>query len=75
MGDTVADLYTVQKALSLHPNRCWIGVGILPPHVQDTAAVSDAYAKTLRAAGAATIFSNVQDLTPGEVLQLLNPKV
>ena len=75
VGDTVADLYTVQKARSLHPNRCWIGVGILPPHVQETPAVSDAYAKTLRAAGAATIFSNVQDLTPGEVLQLLNPKV
>lgn len=72
VGDTVADLYTVQKARSLHPNRCWIGVGILPPHVQETPARCDAYANTLRAAGAATIFSNVQELTPAQIQQLLS---
>ena len=72
VGDTVADIYTVQKARSLHPNRCWIGVGILPPHVQETIERRDAYANTLKAAGAAVIFSNVQELTPVQIQQLVH---
>lgn len=72
VGDTVADLYTVQKARSLFPTRCWIGVGILPPHVQETTARRDAYADTLKAAGAAVIFSNVQELTPAQIKQLVS---
>lgn len=71
VGDTVADMYTVNKARSLHPNRCWIGVGILPPHVQETPMRRDAYAATLRAAGASEIFSNVQQLTPVQIQQLV----
>lgn len=71
VGDTVADIYTVEKARSLHPNRCWIGVGILPPHVQETDACRDAYADTLKAAGAAVIFSNVQQLTPVQIKELV----
>jgi HAD superfamily phosphatase len=72
VGDTVADLYTVQKARSLFSTRCWIGVGILPPHVQETTARRDAYADTLKAAGAAVIFSNVQELTPAQIKQLVS---
>ncbi len=72
VGDTVADMYTVQKVRSLHPHRCWIGVGILPPHVQETPARRDAYADTLRAAGAAVIFTNVQELTPVKIQQLVD---
>lgn len=72
VGDTVADLYTVQKARSLFPTRCWIGVGILPPHVQETTARRDAYADTLKAAGASVIFSNVQELTPAQIKQLVS---
>lgn len=72
VGDTVADIYTVQKARSLHPNRCWIGVGILPPHVQETSSRRDAYADTLKAAGAAVIFSNVEELTPVQIQQLVH---
>lgn len=71
LGDTVADLYTVQKARSLFPSRNWIGVGILPPHVQETPARSNAYAETLKAAGAAAIFRNVQELTPVQIQHLL----
>jgi HAD superfamily phosphatase len=71
VGDTVADIYTVQKARSLHPNRCWIGVGILPPHVQETLERRDAYADTLKAAGAAVIFSNVEQLSPVKIQELL----
>lgn len=72
VGDTVADIYTLQKARSLQPNRRWIAVGILPPHVQETASRRNAYADTLRAAGAATIFNNVQDLTPVQIKELVS---
>ena len=70
-GDTVADMYTVQKARSLYPNRCWIGIGILPPHVQETPTRRDAYADTLKAAGAAAIFSNVEQLSPAKIQELI----
>jgi HAD superfamily phosphatase len=70
-GDTVADMYTVQKARSVEPERTWIGVGILPPHVQETVARRDAYAQTLREAGAAIILSNVQELTSVQIQELL----
>ncbi|MHC5830215.1 MAG: HAD-IA family hydrolase, partial [Nostoc sp.] len=52
VGDTVADMYTVEKARDLNPDRTWIGVGVLPPHVQETAARRDAYSETLQKAGA-----------------------
>ncbi|MBD1837364.1 TIGR01548 family HAD-type hydrolase [Coleofasciculus sp. FACHB-64] len=80
VGDTVADIYTIEKARSLsvsqgeslHPDRRWIAVGILPPHVQENQQQRDAYANALKAAGAAAIFSNVQELTPVQILQLVN---
>lgn len=74
VGDTVADMYTVNKAREINPDRNWIGVGILPPHVQDTAAHSHAYSQTLLTAGAAVVLSNVEQLNPvkiGELLQEL----
>lgn len=80
VGDTVADIYTIEKARSrsvskgesLHPHRRWIAVGILPPHVQENQGQRDAYADALKAAGAAAIFSNVQELTPAQILQLVD---
>ncbi len=71
VGDTVADMYTVEKARSLDSSRTWIGVGILPPHVQETATRRDAYAETLRQAGAAIVLSNVQELTSVQIQELL----
>jgi HAD superfamily phosphatase len=70
MGDTVADMYTVEKARNLQPEKTWIGVGVLPPHVQETAARRDAYGETLRQAGAAIVLNNVQELTPAKIQQL-----
>lgn len=75
VGDTVADMYTVAKARSLHPHRCWIGVGILPPHVQTTPERRDTYAETLRAAGAVTIFSNVEELTSAQIQDLVEVSI
>jgi HAD superfamily phosphatase len=67
VGDTVADMHTVEKARSLDNSRTWVGVGVLPPHVQETAARRDAYAETLMKAGAKIVFNNVQELTPGKI--------
>jgi HAD superfamily phosphatase len=71
VGDTVADMYTVLKARELQPERVWIGVGVLPPHVQETPERSKAYEETLKEAGASKVFSNVQQLTPQEIEELL----
>ena len=72
VGDTVADMYTVEKAQALDSSRIWIGVGVLPPHVQETAARGDAYGKTLLAAGAVVVLSNVQELTPRQIQKLVS---
>jgi HAD superfamily phosphatase len=71
VGDTVADMYTVIKARELHPQRSWIGVGVLPPHVQETAARSQAYSEILQKAGATVVLSNVEQLNPPKIADIL----
>jgi len=72
VGDTVADMYTVEKAKLLQPNRQWIGVGILPPHVlQETSQQLDAYTANLKQAGAKIILPNVQELTAAKIQELI----
>jgi HAD superfamily phosphatase len=71
VGDTVADMYTVSKARELQQHRTWIGVGILPPHVQETTTRCEAYAQSLVTAGAALVLSNVEQLIPEAIEQLL----
>jgi HAD superfamily phosphatase len=73
VGDTVADMFTVVKAREIEPTRQWIGVGILPPHVQADPDQSARYAEGLRQAGAAVVFANVQELTPAQVRRLATP--
>lgn len=70
-GDTVADLYTVEKARNIHPQRTWIGVGILPPHVQETAERRKTYEQTLKAAGSQIVLSNIEQLSPEMIEKLL----
>ena len=70
VGDTVADMYTIVQAREQQPARSWIGVGVLPPHVQETEARKSAYRETLRQAGAAIVLENVQALKPEVVKQL-----
>ena len=60
LGDTVADMYTVVKAQHIKPERNWIGVGILPPHVQISETRKADYAQKLMAAGAEIVLSNVE---------------
>lgn len=70
VGDTVADMYTVDHARKIQPNRNWIGVGILPPHVQETEDQQTAYTTTLQKAGAVTVLGNVEELTPTRIQTL-----
>lgn len=70
VGDTVADMYTVEKAKVVDNSRIWLGVGVLPPHVQETTARQDAYTQTLIKAGAKIVLSNVQELTPDKISKL-----
>lgn len=70
-GDTVADMYTIQKAKTLYPERTWIAVGILPPHVQAVPERCEAYQQTLQSAGAAVVLSHVEQLTPERIQQLV----
>ncbi|MEM6755369.1 MAG: TIGR01548 family HAD-type hydrolase, partial [Cyanobacteria bacterium P01_C01_bin.38] len=71
VGDTVADMYTVEKARSIQPDNTWIGVGVLPPHVQETADKRNAYTESLKKAGAAIVLGNVQELTPETIQELI----
>ncbi|HBB34617.1 MAG TPA: TIGR01548 family HAD-type hydrolase [Cyanobacteria bacterium UBA8803] len=75
VGDTVADMYTVNKAKTLHPERLWVGVGILPPHVQEIAQRCEAYENTLKEAGATVVFNKVEALTATEVAEVLGTKL
>lgn len=73
-GDTVADLQTVEKAKVLHPQRSWIGVGILPPHAQQSPEYASNYTHLLRQAGAKQVFDRVEDLTPEKIQQMITPE-
>jgi HAD superfamily phosphatase len=70
-GDTVADIYTVVNARQARPDRRWIAVGVLPPHVQGDPEVAAAYAETLRQAGADWVTPQVEALTPDQIQRLL----
>ncbi|MCS7226641.1 MAG: TIGR01548 family HAD-type hydrolase [Gloeomargarita sp. SKYB31] len=60
VGDTVADMLTVQQARAQKPEYTWIAIGILPPHVQDI----DAYRETLLHHGAHVVLPGLCHLTP-----------
>lgn len=70
-GDTVADMQTVLRAREQAPQRRWIGVGILPPHVLGSTDYALNYSTGLIEAGASLTLSNIQQLTPDRVRQLV----
>ncbi len=71
VGDTVADMHTVINARQMHPDRHWVAVGVLPPHVHSSEQHRRDYVHTLEQAGANTVLGNVQELTPEQVWRLL----
>jgi HAD superfamily phosphatase len=70
VGDTVADLQTVQQARQQQPERQWIGVGVLPPHAQQSAEYANAYTLNLQQVEAKIVLRNVEQLDP-KMIQLL----
>ncbi len=62
-GDTVGDMFTVEKARQAAPSRSWVGVGVLPPHVQESQAKREAYSEKLLQAGAKVVLSNIEELS------------
>ena len=70
VGDTVADMYTVINARK-QQDRGFIGVGVLPPHVQANAEMQAIYTRKLREAGANVVLSNVQELSWEKIEELV----
>jgi HAD superfamily phosphatase len=70
-GDTVADIQTIAAAQNQVPERQWISVGVLPPHVQTEAAYQAAYTEKLRSAGATMVVNQVTALTSDLIRNLL----
>ncbi|PSB00623.1 TIGR01548 family HAD-type hydrolase [Merismopedia glauca CCAP 1448/3] len=70
-GDTVADIYTVGKAKSLFPQRIWLSIGILPPHILAESETQVVYTEKLTEAGADLILRNLETLTPWQIQRLL----
>lgn len=54
-GDTVTEQETINRAKKIDPKRNWIGVGVLPPHVQKSQEKTQAYQSHLIQAGAREI--------------------
>ncbi|HHP7232880.1 MAG TPA: TIGR01548 family HAD-type hydrolase [Xenococcaceae cyanobacterium] len=72
VGDTVADIYTVNQAREQLPNRNWIAVGVLPPHVQTAFDQKQNYAEKLTTAGAKVIVDNVEALNSEYITKLVS---
>jgi HAD superfamily phosphatase len=68
IGDTVADMYTVQRALEIQPHRIWRAVGVIPPHIGE--GDRQAYGNTLYQAGADVVLHHVEQLTPARIVEL-----
>jgi HAD superfamily phosphatase len=60
LGDTVADMTTIIKAKEIKPEREWVAVGVLPPHIQGDDNISK-YSQQLFKAGANKVISKVTD--------------
>jgi HAD superfamily phosphatase len=71
LGDTVADMYTVVRAKEVKPERNWIAIGILPPHVQSSPELQANYSQKLKESGASIVFSNVEELTIQDIMTLI----
>ena len=74
VGDTVADMQTVVAARKLRSLNAWIGVGVLPPHVQVESKQQEYRAK-LQEAGATIVLDNVEKLNYDLIASLTSLKL
>lgn len=75
VGDTVADVETVQRARRRRPDQCFLSLAVAPPHLHDPEqhARRQAYEQRLVAAGADHLLRTTADLradTPGLIASL-----
>ena len=74
-GDTVADMQTLVRARQTQtagPQRPWLAIGVLPPHIVNAdAAYRQIYHQALGAAGAQGVLSRITDLTSAYVVEML----
>jgi HAD superfamily phosphatase len=77
VGDTVADMQTLVRARqtpTATPQRPWLAIGVLPPHILNAdAAYRQSYHRALGAAGAQGVLSRITDLTADYVVKMLEP--
>ena len=72
-GDTVADIQTVGKAKEHQPQRPWLGVGVLPPHVASRDEdYRQTYSNALLSAGADVVIECIRDLTTDYIESLVS---
>lgn len=71
LGDTVADIQTPLKAQAQDPQRQWIGLGVLPPHVQQRGAYASDYRERLIQAGAKAVFERTTAVTGNRLKELV----
>ncbi len=64
LGDTVADVLTIQKAREVFPEQIFISLAIAPPHLHEQSQIihRKAYEQSLRDAGADHILSSINDI-------------
>jgi HAD superfamily phosphatase len=67
VGDTVADMHTIVNARTKQPDRHFIGVGVLPPHILADASQIDNYRNSLLQSGATIAIDNITQLTPEKI--------
>lgn len=72
LGDTVADMYTIAQARESKPERTWIAIGILPPHVQSSQMRQVDYTQKLMEAGSERVLSNIEQLNIEMITKLIN---
>jgi HAD superfamily phosphatase len=70
VGDTVADMQTISKARMVQPDRTFVAVGVLPPHILAATDQVNSYRQSLIRSGAKVVINNVKELTP-ELINLL----
>lgn len=61
LGDTVADIMTIENAKNIKPQRQWISIGVLPPHVQNGDILRENYTNQLLKVGADKVVTRVTE--------------
>ena len=73
LGDTVADVMTVQRARQALPQQRWHSLAVAPPHLHGAERLKarQAYEQGLLDAGADRLLSHTASLTPALLLDWL----